>query len=390
MSQPYGQLESTGAVFFITNEPDGNFVVSADIGSDGKLILRQAVSTFGVGAHGITDPVGPDPLFSQGSVKTSPVSNILVTVNAGSNTLSIFSINPSDPAALTMIGKPVSSEGEFPMSLAINANGTQVCALNGGAINGVSCYKVDQKQGLVAQANTVRSLGLNQTTPATGPAGSASHIIFSENGQSLIVSVKGIPPQPGFLAVWDVAQDGSLSKDFQSITPGKGGLLPFSLTVIPGQNAIFATDAGIGFDIFDFSSPSAGGNKSSVVPIDGQGATCWSSFSHKTGNFYLTDIETSIVTEVNVDVDLKGTIVQQYPQGKMTGTIDIDIVTVGSNDFLFVLAANATSIDVLLLDAPGKAQNIQTLAMGAEAKAAGLELTANNIQGMTSFIVQQK
>jgi len=271
------------------------------------------------------------------------------------------------------------------MSLAINAKGTQVCALNGGAINGVSCYKVDQRRGLVSQANTVRSLGLKQTTPATGPAGSASHIVFSEDGKSLIVSVKGIPPQPGFLAVWDVAEDRSLSKDFQSISPGKGGLLPFSLTIIPGQNAILATDAGVGFDIFDFSSSSPGGNKSSVVPIDGQGATCWSSFSHKTGNFYLTDIETSIVTEVNVDVDLKGTVVKQYHQGNKTGRIDNDIVTVGCNDFLFVLAANATSIDVLLLDAPGKAQNIQTLAMAASAKAAGLELTANNIQGMTSF-----
>jgi hypothetical protein len=36
-----------------------------------------------------------------------------------------------------MIGFPVSSEGEFPMSLAFNKNGTQLCALNGGAVNGV-------------------------------------------------------------------------------------------------------------------------------------------------------------------------------------------------------------------------------------------------------------
>lgn len=382
MSQSNGQ--STGSVYFITNESDGNFVVSADIGSDGTLTLRQAVSTLGLGAHGISDPVGPDPLFSQGSVKTSALSNILATVNAGSNTLSVFSINSSDPAELTMIGKPVSSEGEFPMSLAINAKGTQVCALNGGAINGVSCYTVDQQQGLVPQANTVRSLGLNQTTPATGPAGSASHIVFSENGQSLIASVKGIPPQPGFLAVWDVAEDGSLSEDFQSIAPGPGGLLPFSMTIIPGKDAILATDAGIGFDIFDFSNPSTS-NKSSVVPIAGQGATCWSSFSNKTGNFYLTDIETSIVTEVNVDVNLKGTIVKQYPQGNRTGTIDNDIVTVGDNDFMFVLAANATSIDVLSLNAPGQAQNIQTLKMAEAAKAAGLQLSPNNVQGLTSF-----
>lgn len=150
-------------------------------------------------------------------------------------------------------------------------------------------------------------MNLNQSTPANGPAGTASHIIFSEDNTQLFVSVKGIPPTPGFLAVWDVASDGSLSEDFNSVAPAEGGLLPFSMTLIEGTNALLATDAGVGFDIFDFSS---GSNDSSVVPIEGQSATCWSSFSNQTGNFYLTDIGTSIVTEVNVDQNLKGSIVQ--------------------------------------------------------------------------------
>lgn len=91
------------------------------------------------------------------------------------------------------------------------------------------------------------------------------------------------------------------------------------MTVIPGTNAILATDAGVGFDIFDFG---AGGNasgndtnsglsaSSSVVPIAGQSATCWSSFSSKSGNFYLTDIGTATITEVNVSKNLTGSIVK--------------------------------------------------------------------------------
>lgn len=115
--------------------------------------------------------------------------------------------------------------------------------------------------------------------------------------------------------MWDVAADGSLSKDFVKVNPATGGLLPFSMTVIPGMNAILSTDAGVGFDIYDLStvkanSANASSPKNSVVAIKGQGATCWSSFSQKTGNFYLTDIGTSIVTEVNVDKNLKGTIVK--------------------------------------------------------------------------------
>ena len=76
---------------------------------------------------------------------------------------------------------------------------------------------------------------MNQTTPPNGPPGTASHIVFSEDGTKLIASVKGVPPTPGFLAVWDVADDGTLSENSTQIAPGQGGLLPFSMTVIPGQ-----------------------------------------------------------------------------------------------------------------------------------------------------------
>ncbi|KIM84850.1 hypothetical protein PILCRDRAFT_371885 [Piloderma croceum F 1598] len=252
------------------------------------------------------------------------------------------------------------------MSVAFNEQGTMLCALNGGQVNGVHCYGVDQKNGLQALNGTLRSLGLNQTTPASGPAGSTSHIIFSEDGKQLIASIKGTPPQPGFLAVWDVNEDNTLSPDFKQIAPGK--------------------DAGVGFDIFDMSGGAQNSSKSSVVPIEGQGATCWSSFSNKTGNFYLTDIKTSTVTEVNVDDNLKGTIVKQYPQANNSATIDNDIVTIGGNDFLIVLAAGASTIDVLSLEAPGQAQNIQTLDIAGPAKSAGLIINPNNLQGMTAFV----
>ena len=51
--------------------------------------------------------------------------------------MSVFKINPTAPSQITQIGTPVSSEGEFPVSLAINKDGNQVCALNGGTVNTV-------------------------------------------------------------------------------------------------------------------------------------------------------------------------------------------------------------------------------------------------------------
>ncbi|KAJ7707686.1 hypothetical protein B0H17DRAFT_1325460 [Mycena rosella] len=379
---------AVGAMYFITNEGTGNFVVAAAIGSDGKVTLQQATSSEGMGSHGAPGD-GPDALFTQGAVKASAAGNIVATVNAGSNTLSVFNIDPTNPTNLEMIGKPVGSGGEFPVSLAINKAGNMVCTVNGGFVNGVACYTVDKTKGLLPIANTVRSLKLNQTTPATGPAGSVSHVIFSEDNTQLIASVKGIPPTPGILAVWDIAADGSLSQDFKAVTPATGGLLPFSMTIIPGKNAILATDAGLGVDVFDFSAGAAAGvaaGKSSTLPIDGQGATCWSSFSPKTGNFYVTDIGTATVTEINVDDNLKPSIVTQYPQGNGTATIDNDIATVGANDFMYVLAANASQVQILSLNAPGKAAALQTLDIAGPAKAAGLTVNPDNLQGMTTFI----
>jgi hypothetical protein len=94
-------------------------------------------------------------LFTQGAVKASAAGGVLATVNvccatppgnliklnstlqAGSNTVSMFSIDPADPININMIGKPMPSGGEFPVSLAFNKAGTQLCALNGGKVNGV-------------------------------------------------------------------------------------------------------------------------------------------------------------------------------------------------------------------------------------------------------------
>ncbi len=90
-----------------------------------------------MGSHGVSDPLGPDGTFSQGTVKASAAGKVLAAVNPGSSTISLFSINPKNPLLISQIGQPVSSEGEFPMSLAFNKNGTQACVLNGGMVNGV-------------------------------------------------------------------------------------------------------------------------------------------------------------------------------------------------------------------------------------------------------------
>lgn len=108
------------------------------------------------------------------------------------------------------------------MSIATNPKKPdQVCVLNGGAVNGVSCYVLTSR-GLNPLPNTVRSLGLNHTTPEN-TAGSVGDILFSRDGKTLFATVKGITPAIGFIASWAVASDGTLSKNFTAIPATLGG-----------------------------------------------------------------------------------------------------------------------------------------------------------------------
>jgi len=264
----------------------------------------------------------------------------------------------------------------------------RVCVLNGGEVAGVNCYKVDHTLGLIALNNTLRYLELNQTTPPSGPPGSASHIIFSEDNTQLVASIKGAA-QPGYLAVWDVAGDGSLSETFVPVQAAPGGLNPFGMTIIPGQNALLVADPAIGFDIMDLStvhSQNTVSPKDSAIAIKGQGAICWSTFSSKTGNYYLIDAGTNIVSEISIDHNLKGNLIKQYPQKALGASIDGDVAKIGNNDFLFVLAPNVTSVEVLSLNGPGQAKNIGTFDFSKAAKASGLTINPVNLQGMATFI----
>jgi len=377
---------AAGAAYFMTNEPAGNFLVASAIGADGKLTPVEAVWTGGKGGNGVPadkSPPGPDPLFTQDSVTVG--GKFVFAVNAGSNTLSMFNIDPKNPTDIRLAGKPVDTAGEFPVAVAFSKKLNMACVVNGGAADGIACFKADAKKGLTPVPNTNRKLNIKQTTPPSGPPNTVSDIIFTEDESQLLVSVKGIPPTPGRISAFAVnPNDGSLSATSVDSTPSKGGIVPFSMTNIPGKKAVLNTDAAVGFAVYDFSKGSNA--TSSIIPIQGQGATCWSNFSPKTGTFFLTDIGTSTVTEVKVDDNLTGSIVKQYPLAKGSATIDNAIATIGGNDFLYVLSPNVTAIDVLSLQAAGQATKLQTVSFASMAAAAGLKVDAKNLQGMAVFV----
>lgn len=58
-------------------------------------------------------------------------------MQAGSDTVVAFKINPADPTDLKMIGQPVQSQGDFPVSVALNKAADKACVLNSGRRDGI-------------------------------------------------------------------------------------------------------------------------------------------------------------------------------------------------------------------------------------------------------------
>lgn len=104
------------------------------------------------------------------------------------------------------------------------------------------------------------------------------------------------------------------------------------MTLLPKTNAYIVTDPAVGFSIYDFSKGPSMAAQSTIYPINGQMANCWSTFSYHTGNSYLIDAATGTVSEVNVDYSLKAKLVKQYPFVPQSGMIDGIVASVGSKE----------------------------------------------------------
>ncbi|VDC03930.1 unnamed protein product [Peniophora sp. CBMAI 1063] len=348
----WGYKSPKHTIYFITNDATGNRVVSAGVTADGNLTDARSTSAGGVGIHGL-GLAGADGTFSQGILQVYEEKNLLATVNPANNTAVLFSIDPFNPTHLTMLGKPVSTEGDFPNSVTFNDKGDELCVLNTGTNNGVACFDVT-KHGLKLQKDSVRDLGLqNQTVPATGPFNTGSQLVWTQDQKNLLVAVKGTMEDPGFFAVWPSTKKGELAANYTRIDTPEGAGLPFSLTPVKGANAFMAVDFAIGFDVLDFSEGIdrvSSSPRTTAVNITGQMATCWSTYSPVRNSYYAIDSVGSLVHEVKFDEDLKGTLVNNFTVPEMSGAIDSVVVNVDGKDLFYSLLANTLEIGVWDLD----------------------------------------
>ena len=110
------------------------------------------------GNGGVAEGAPSDPLASQGSLVTADHGRILLAVNAGSDTVSLFRIS-GDHLKLRQV---ISSGGSFPASIAVH--GKLVYVMNAGDAGALQGYRLAGDKLHPIQGSS-RSLGLANATP---------------------------------------------------------------------------------------------------------------------------------------------------------------------------------------------------------------------------------
>jgi hypothetical protein len=129
-------------------------------------------------------------------------------------------------------------------------------------------------------------------------------------------TIGGLASNPGYLAIWSINSQSppSLSTSFTRVKISEPGGLPFSLTDIPNQNAFLGSDASDGVNVYDYSS---GVKKIDIKPLvlPNLGATCWTVYSSKTNSYFVSDITTGFISEVQVTADLTPKLIKVSSRG---------------------------------------------------------------------------
>lgn len=341
--------DQPGAVYVQTNQADGNAIAIYNRSADGALTLSATVPTGGFGTG--------SGLGSQGSLILSDDGRLLFSVNAGSNEISTFRV---DPDGLTWLDK-VPSGGIRPTSLALHKNLLYV--LNTGGSGNISGFLVDQAGQLTPLAGSTRPLSNNGAGAAPAPA----QVSFSRDGRMLVVTERA----SNMIVTYAVDKDGLAS---DPSAHASSGVTPFGFAFTQ-QGALIVSEAFGGAALASAVSSydvSNGGFQvvSASVPT-GETAACWIAVS-KNGKFaYSTNAGSGSVSAYRVGTDGSLSLIDGRAGFTGDGTSPIDASVDVSGQYLYVLNGRTQNIAAFAIQADGTLIAIGTFE-GLPAGSAGI------------------
>ena len=238
----------SGEVYTTTNSVTGNSLLVFHRGPNGTLTQRGSYATGGNGSGA--------GLGSGHSVATSRSGSVVLTVNAGSDTVSAFA---HGWFGVSRLGTPAPSAGSTPTSVAIHGHLVYVMNAGSGTISGLWLGR----SGLRPIPGSTRSLSIAGTA-------NDSQIQFADRGRVLVADERGNNMIQTF-----VIGRGGVAYPAASQTANGGG--PFGFDVDAAGHVLFS-DAALGtqsgassYDVNGRGDLTANGPAVS----SGQAAACW-------------------------------------------------------------------------------------------------------------------
>jgi 6-phosphogluconolactonase len=322
--------DSAGAVFVMTNSANGNQIESYARHEDGSLRWIASFPTGGNGSGGTIDP-----LHSQGSLILSQDHRMIFAVNAGSGTISSFRVNGT---ALALVDT-VNSGGSSPSAL--TQTGDLLYVLNSGGNGNVTGFRVTSKGDLHPINKSTSNL--------SGPSTSPTSLVFSPNGQFLVVTENAT----NNVDVFRVRPNGSLSEVVSNSIPGAA---PFAAVFAPNGTLIVAGTANT-VSSFEVQWDQTIRAITSSLPSDGQ-ATCWDVVTPNGRVVYAINAGTSNLAGFNIAHDgsltpIGATIVGSNP----TGSTNLDTAISQDGRFVYTLNAGTGTIGIFSVQSDGTLLN---------------------------------
>ena len=163
---------AAGAVYTMNNSSNGNRVLVFARAADGTLTAAGSFETGGLGTGG--------GLGNQGALVLDSSERWLFAVNAGSDEISVFEV---EPRGLSLVDR-VPSDGRRPISLTVHDDLLYVLNAGGAAgdSDNITGFRLDDDGHLAPIAGSTRPL----SAASTGPA----QIQFESEGRVLVVTEK--------------------------------------------------------------------------------------------------------------------------------------------------------------------------------------------------------
>jgi 6-phosphogluconolactonase (cycloisomerase 2 family) len=322
-----GRHDDKGFVFVQTNEVSGNRIVVYRRGDDGHLSQAGDYATGGNG--GVAAPGNEsDRLGTQGSLVYDARHSLLLAVNAGSNTVSAFSIHGDSLKLLDV----VPSGGDFPASIAVH--GDLVYVLNAGGAGIVQGYSI-HRHGLRSLRGLARSLGLANSVPPNFLT-SPGQVGFTPDGRQLIVTTKASGSN---IDVFRVGRHGLLSDT--PVVNASATPVPFAFTFDRSQRLVVG-EAGTS-SVTTYTINHDGTLTGAQSLSDNQTALCW--IQQVRGYYYVANTGSNTLSVYRIDGAGKPSLVGPTGVVASTEAGPIDLAAPSKGDFLYGETGTAGTVD---------------------------------------------